>query len=130
MRSPRLAIAMTLLVNASLAAAATIDCGVSGKATVFDRSASSGTAKINYRSTALPCIQKGPAGSTGQISGEFDILYIDTPGSAQGAFVMPEPWFINTDTRAKFLNTSAPSGPTTARKVGVKAEKLARFGSR
>jgi hypothetical protein len=121
---------MTLLVTASFAAAATIDCGVGGKATIFDRSASVGTAKINYRSTALPCIQKGPGGSTGQISGNFDILYIDSPGSVQGAFVMPAPWFLNQDTHAKFLNTSAPSGPSQARKVGVKAEKLARFGSR
>ena len=78
----------------------------------------------------MPCIQKGVAGSGAQISGTFDILYVDQPGSVQGAFVMPAPWSLNTDTLAKFLNTAAPSGPTRARKVGIKATKLARFGSR
>jgi hypothetical protein len=129
MRRPPLFVGALLLVS-SLVHAATIDCGVGGKAKIFDRLDSVGTAKINYRSTSLPCIQKGPAGSTGQISGSFDILYVDQPGSVQGAFVMPAPWYLNQDTRAKFLNTAAPSGPTQARKVGVKAEKLARFGSR
>jgi hypothetical protein len=110
--------------------AAVIDCGVGGKAKIFDRLLSVGTARVNYRSTRVPCIQKGAAGSTSQISGTFDVLYIDTPGSVQGAFVMPAPWYVNIDGKATFVNTSAPSGPSEARRVGVKNEKLAKFGSR
>jgi hypothetical protein len=130
MRFPPVAPGVAVLLTASLAGAATFDCGAGGKAKIFDRLQSVGTARINYRSTAVPCIQKGPAGTTSQISGTFDILYLDTPGSAQGAFIMPAPWFLNDSTRARYLNKDAPSGPGEARLVGVKAEKLARFGSR
>jgi hypothetical protein len=119
-----------LLVGVSGAEAATFDCGAGGKAKIFDRLQSVGTARINYRSTAVPCIQKGPAGTTSQISGTFDILYLDAPGSVQGAFVMPAPWLLNESTHAKYLNKLAPSGPGQARLVGVTANKLARFGSR
>jgi hypothetical protein len=125
-----LALSLSLVLLASLASAAVIDCGVGGKAKIFDRSASVGTARVNYRSARLPCIQKGPAGSTAQISGTFDILYLDAVGSVQGAFVMPSPWRINIDGKATFVNTSAPAGPSEAKRVGVKNEKLAKFGSR
>jgi hypothetical protein len=130
MRSLLLVTSASVLLGVSLASAATFDCGVGGKAKIFDRLDSVGTARINYRSTSLPCIQKGPAGTTADVSGTFDILYIDTPGSAQGAFVIPAPWYLNEPVHAKFLNADAPGGPSQARKVGVKAEKLARFGSR
>jgi hypothetical protein len=130
MRVILLATGLSILFGVSLAQAATIDCGVGGKAKIFDRSASVGTARINYRSTRVPCIQKGLAGTTADVSGTFDILYLDAPGSVQGAFVMPAPWFLNEAAHAKFLNRNAPAGVSEARKVGVKAEKLARFGSR
>jgi hypothetical protein len=114
----------------SSAQAAVIDCGVGGKAKIFDRTASVGTARVNYRSARVPCIAKGAAGATAQISGTFDILYLDAPGSVQGAFVMPAPWLLNLDGKATFLNTSAPAGPSEAKRVGVKDERLAKFGSR
>ncbi|HWP65342.1 MAG TPA: hypothetical protein VNO26_05460 [Candidatus Limnocylindria bacterium] len=123
-------LATAALAMASLAEAANIDCGVGGKAKIFDRLSSVGTAKILYRSAKLPCVQKGPGGLPSQVSGTFDILYVDAPGSVQGAFVMPAPWTFNEERHAKFLNTASPGGPSQARKVGVKAEKLARFGSR
>jgi hypothetical protein len=127
----RLVIAsLVALLAAPAVQAAVIDCPLGGKAKIFDRTASIGTARINYRSARVPCIEKGPAGSVGQISGTFDILYIDAPGSVQGAFLMPAPWAVNIDGKATFVNTTAPSGPSEARRVGVKNEKLAKFGSR
>ena len=65
---------------------------------------------MTYRSGKVPCVNKGPAGALTNLSGSFDIAYIDAPGSARGAFVMPSPWYLNTDSRAKYLNRDAPLG--------------------
>jgi hypothetical protein len=102
------AVVLTVLVVPGVALAT--DCGAPGKAKIFDRTHTKGKATISYRSGRAFCVDKGAGGPVANLTGSFDIAYIDAPGSARGAFVMPSPWYLNKDNKAKYLNRNAPSG--------------------
>jgi hypothetical protein len=121
---------LALVVALAPLAAPAVDCGAPGKAKLFDRLALKGKARVNYRSGRADCIQKGPAGSLSQLSGTYEIFYVDNPGSVRGAFVMPQPFLVNKDDKAKYINRNAPLAPGAVKVAGMKLQKLARVGAR
>jgi len=123
---------MTLAMVVALAplTAPAIDCGAPGKAKIFDRLALAGKARVQYRSGRADCVQKGPAGALSQLSGTYEIFYVDNPGSVRGAFVMPQPFLVNKADKAKYVNRDAPLGPGAVKVAGMKFQKLARVSAR
>jgi cysteine-rich repeat protein len=111
-------------------AAFAIDCGVPGKAKVFDQTLSRGTARVQFRSGAVPCIEKGPDGSPAGIAATYEIFYLDAQSSVRGAFTLPAPWLLNENDKAKWVNPAAPFGPSQAKLGGVRTAKQVRFGAK
>ena len=75
-------------------------------------------------------VDKGPGTSVDDIDVRLDVVY----DSASGAFVVPagasdgtSGWLVNKETVAKFVNKSAPAGPTVTKVAAVKPGKLAKL---
>lgn len=106
------------------------DCGVPGKARVFDQTGSLGKARVQFRSGAVPCIDKGADGDPREISATYELFYLDDRTSVRGAFALPSPWLLNENDKAKYVNPAAPAGPSQAKLGGVRAGKQVRFGAK
>lgn len=92
------------------------------KLIAVDKLTSAGKAKVVYVAKD-EAVTKGAGTDVGQISVQFDVVYGN--GSGAGTFTLPAGasdgiagWLVNKDTVARYVNKTAPSGPTEA-KVGV-----------
>jgi hypothetical protein len=75
-------------------------------------------------------VDKGAGGDPADLEGDFTVFYTDQPSSVVGTFVLPSPWRTNTDTVAKYVNSTAPTGPGDVKvgvlKTGVVAKVVAK----
>jgi len=122
-----LMVAIAVVCSSALALA--IDIPVPGKkVTIVDKTAINGTAKITSLQKA-PNITKGSGGNPALLDGSVEIFY--SSSSSGGAFLpLPPPWAVNTATVAKFLNKSAPAGPSPVKVAIVKNGKIAKVVSK
>jgi hypothetical protein len=107
--------------------------GVSAKKlVVVDKLAAAGKAKLVYVANNDGGITKGTGTDVDAISAQLTVAYAD--GSTMGAFVLPagasdgtSGWKVNKDTVAKYVNKTAPDGPTQAKAGVVKPGKLLKL---
>jgi hypothetical protein len=128
-------IAGTVLVALCLVtgAAATEIAVVPKKLIVVDKLAAAGKAKLVYVAKDQAAgITKGTGTDVGQIGVRFDVVYGN--GSAAGSFTVPagagngtDGWLVNKSAVAKYVNKSAPGGPTQAKVGVVKPGKLLKL---
>src|SRR5262245_5587578 len=119
---------VALLIAPTLSHA--LDCGVPGKAKVYDQTHSLGTASVQFRSGPATCIDKGADGDPSRISATYELFYLDDQTSVRGAFLVPSPWMLNQNDKAKYVNRNAPAGPSQAKLGGVRTGKQVRFGAK
>ena len=103
------------------------------KLIVIDRTLLAGSAKIGFvaKDTAGG-ITKGSGLDPAQIGVAFDLSYVN--GATAGGFTLPlgasdgtSGWVANRPSVAKFVNRSAPSGPTSAKIGVIKPGKLLKL---
>jgi YVTN family beta-propeller protein/cysteine-rich repeat protein len=103
------------------------------KLIVVDKTAIAGSAKFVFvAKDQSGAITKGAGTTVGDIAVELDVAYTD--GSATGAFVIPAGasdgtagWLVNKETVAKYVNRSAPGGPTETKVAVIKPGKLVKL---
>ena len=106
------------------------DTGLAGKKLVIvDKQALANKAKVVYVAKDA-AVAKGAGGDPGDLESDFQVFYTDQPSSVIGTFVLPSPWRTNTDTVAKYVNSTAPAGPGDVKvgvlKTGVVAKVVAK----
>jgi hypothetical protein len=103
------------------------------KLIVVDKLTAASKAKLVYVSKDQAAgITKGTGTDVEQIAVQFDVVYGN--GSAAGAFTLPAGasdgtagWLVNKATVAKYVNKSAPGGPTQAKVAVIKPGKLLKL---
>lgn len=98
------------------------------KLIVIDKLTAASKAKVVYVAKD-PAVAKGVGANAATISATFDFDYAN--GSTGGSFVVPagafagsDGWVVNKSTVAKYVNKSAPSGPTGVKVAVIKPAKL------
>ena len=132
MRPPSAIATIACILLAGAAPAADIAV-IPKKLIVVDKLAAAGKAKLVYVSKDQAAgITKGGGTDVGQIDVRFDASY--DAGSVAGSFTLPagasdgtSGWLVNKDTVAKYVNKSAPSGPTQAKVAVIKPGKLLKL---
>ena len=116
-----------LRATALVASAANIPV-VPKKLVVVDKIVAAGKAKVAFV-VKDPAVTKGAGEDPEQISVQVDLAY--GSASAAGAFVVPagtaSGWVVNKATVAKYVNKSAPAGPTEAKVAVIKPAKLLKL---
>lgn len=127
----RRTIATLIAVLAPLGAATAADIAVTAKKLVIvDKLAAKNKAQVLFLAKDKAAgITKGTGSDTGDVSARFAIMH--TSGSPAGAFVLPAGafagsagWKSNSEKLAKYVNKSAPAGPTEVKLSLVKPGKL------
>ena len=115
-----------------LAGAATLaraaDVGVVGSRLSITTNASTGKQSLSSTQKGLG-IAFGAASAASEISGSFTVYYVDQP-QTRGTMPLPAPWASVDAATAKFLNKSAPAGPTGIRTATVRKDKLAKVSAK
>lgn len=101
------------------------------KLIVVDRTTLAGSAKVAFV-TKDTLVTKGSGLDPAQISVAFDLWYDN--GATAGTFTLPaglsdgtSGWLTNRPTVAKFVNRTAPTGPTSAKIGVIKPGKLLKL---
>jgi hypothetical protein len=106
--------------------------GVSAKKLiVIDKLTAASKAKVVFVAKDM-AVTKGSGLSTSDISASFDFDYAN--GATAGSFTIPsgasdgtDGWTVNKATVAKYVNKSAPGGPTGAKVAVIKPTKLLKI---
>ena len=104
------------------------DVGVPGSSFSMQRNVRTGAVKLKSVQKGGD-VHLGAAATPPQMSGRFDVYYVDAPGN-RGQLPIPAPWTTVTPSQAKYKNRLAPAGPTTVQSALVKAGKLAQLSAR
>ena len=117
---------LALLMWSSLAGHAHADdSGVVGRSVTLSVAASTGAQLL--RSTQKGAgVHVGPASATSELSGIFEVVYVDTPAN-RGVLVMPAPWDRNTGVLASYRNSAAPAGPSPVKKATIRNGSVAKL---
>jgi cysteine-rich repeat protein len=95
------------------------------KLIVVDKTVAASKAKTVYVAKD-GAITKGPGENVAQIDVEFDVAYGNE--ATAGGFVLPagilNGWLVNKSSVAKYVNKTAPAGPTQAKVAVIKPGKL------
>jgi len=124
----RIALLLTFVALGVASPCRAADLGVTGSQLVVDDH-DSGHVRFDIRRAkgvakgAAPANRTDPAG----LDGTLQLFYTDTPDSGAGAFLMPAPWKKNRGKQARFVNRSAPAGPTAVRSVGLVEGRAVTF---
>ena len=98
-------------------AAHAADVGVAGSRLAITSTASTGKQSLSSTQKGAG-VDFGAASAASEISGSFDVYYVDTPAN-RASLPLPAPWS-SVDTRtAKFLNKLAPGGATGVKTASV-----------
>src|SRR5689334_4789423 len=121
----------SLLVLAALGVAGPCrgaDLGVTASQLVVD---DIGSGHVRFDIRRAKGVSKGPAPASktdpAGLDGTLQLFYTDAPDSVAGAFLVPAPWKKNRPKQARFVNRSAPAGPSAVRSVAVVEGKSVTF---
>jgi len=121
----------SLLVLAALGVAGPCrgaDLGVTASQLVVD---DIGSGHVRFDIRRAKGVSKGPAPASktdpAGLDGTLQLFYTDAPDSVAGAFLIPAPWKKNRPKQARFVNRSAPAGPSAVRSVAVVEGKSVTF---
>ena len=103
------------------------DVGVIGRSAVFQSNTTTSTQKAKSLQRD-PNIHLGAAATPAQLSGQFEVYFVDTPTN-KGVLPVPAPWAVVSPAVAKFKNSLAPAGPTPVKSVSIKAGKIAKVSA-
>jgi len=100
------------------------DVGVLGSRVAITSTASTGKQSLTSTQKG-PGVAFGPASAASEMSGRFDVYYVDTPGN-RAMLPLPAPWQSVDARTAKFLNKFAPAGGTGVKTASVRAGSTAK----
>jgi len=104
------------------------DNGVLGRGALLSVKTASGVAKLRSTQSGVGS-QFGPSSPLGELSGSFDVFYVDTP-SNRGTVPIPAPWTSNSGVVASYKNKLSPAGPTSISSVKIVAGKTAKVAGK
>ncbi len=100
------------------------DTGAAGRTLVLSVAASSGRQALRSTQKA-PGIHVGPASAASELSGTFEVVYVDTPAN-RAVLAMPSPWASNTGAVATYRNAAAPAGPSPVKTAKIRSGAIAK----
>ncbi|MGE5181863.1 MAG: hypothetical protein ACM31C_07365 [Acidobacteriota bacterium] len=104
------------------------DVGVVGSRLAISSSAPTGKESLSSTQKG-PGIGFGAASAASEMSGSFDVYYVDTP-SNRGSLPLPAPWWSVDARTAKFQNRLAPAGGTGVRSATVRKDANAKVSAK